>query len=65
MSEDQKPIDVEDEAPACYDDAVLNAGWLPQPESVSPEPAGHPPVSSPAAEEDAEAFLKSIYRSQG
>jgi hypothetical protein len=48
-----------------YDDAVLDAGWLPQPDSVSPEPQGHPPRPSRAARDDADAFIKAIYRSQG
>ena len=64
MKENKKPADAGGDAPTPYDDAVLNAGWLPQPESVAPEPETHPPVSSPAAREDAEAFIKSIYRSQ-
>ena len=48
-----------------YDDHVLDAGWLPCPEAVSPEPDVHPPKPSAAAHEDADAFIQGIYRSEG
>lgn len=50
---------------ADYDDDVLDAGWVPQPEAVAPEPAAHPPRPSRVASEDADAFLDGVYRSQG
>jgi len=50
---------------ADYDDAVLDAGWLPLPETVSPEPLTHPPRPSHAARDDAEAFLQGVYRRDG
>lgn len=57
-----KPAAVE---PAAYDDEVLNANWLPQPElalqlqeHVFEEPGRMPPP------EDVEAFLEAIYRNQ-
>ena len=60
MDKKDKPA----EAGEQYDEEVLNAGWMPQPEAVAPQPGAHQPVSSPAAEEDADAFLESVYRSQ-
>lgn len=50
---------------ADYDDAVLDSGWLPCPETVSPEPPMHPPRPSRVARDDADAFLQGIYRSEG
>lgn len=60
MDKKDKPTEVGEE----YDEEVLNAGWMPQPEDVAPEPDAHAPDSAPAAEEDADAFLESVYRSQ-
>jgi hypothetical protein len=48
-----------------YDEEVLNAGWLPQPEVMPQlqehiaEPAEHMPPP-----EDVEAFLEAVYRYQ-
>ncbi|THF59391.1 hypothetical protein [Pseudothauera rhizosphaerae] len=52
------------EAPA-YDDEVLNASWLPQPE-VAPQLQEHPTaeVRRMPPPEDVEAFLKAVYRYQ-
>ncbi|TVT47385.1 MAG: hypothetical protein FHP94_14960 [Denitromonas halophila] len=47
-----------------YEDEILDAGWLPQPEAVAPEPESHPPASPSAAREDADAFLQTVYRNQ-
>lgn len=60
MTKKDKPA----EAGEQYDEEVLNAGWMPQPETVAPQPDAHPQGSSPATEEDADAFLESVYRSQ-
>ncbi|QID16497.1 hypothetical protein G3580_01970 [Nitrogeniibacter mangrovi] len=50
---------------ADYDDDVLDSGWMPMPEAVAPEPAAHPPGPNRAACDDADAFLRGIYRSEG
>lgn len=48
-----------------YDDEVLDAGWVPPPEAVAPEPDAHPPVPNQAASRAADEFLDVVYRSQG
>lgn len=50
---------------ADYDDAVLDSGWMPQPDAVSPEPPSHHPRPSDVARDDADVFLDIVYRSQG
>lgn len=60
MTKKDKPA----EAGEQYDEEVLNAGWMPQPETVAPQPDAHPSGSSPETDEDADAFLESVYRSQ-
>lgn len=48
-----------------FEDEVLNAGWLPQPEArLEPHAHDHARSEGPNPGADAEAFLRALYRNQ-
>ncbi len=63
MSPD-KPTDLE--SADAYDEEVLNANWLPQPELAPQlqEVEAERGRRKPAQPEDVDAFLRSVYRNQ-
>jgi hypothetical protein len=51
--------------PAAYDDEVLNASWLPQPElALQLQEHDHEAARQMPPPEDVEAFLQAVYRNQ-
>ncbi len=61
----EKPTDL-DSADDAYDEEVLNANWLPQPELArqAREIEARRGRRKPAQPEDVDAFLQSVYRNQ-
>lgn len=58
--------DPEQDSQVDYDDEILDANWMPRPEAIlrAVRSAASDETHPPAGSEDAEAFLRAIYRNQ-